>query len=594
MSSPNPNQQYQYFYPGFAGEPNQQPNPQPDYHHPQAYPAQYGQTPVKYTEPPGSTPAIFIAELPGSAPTVAPPLVTTTPAQQLNEDERLAQKLQQLEVQKAQLRARSNSNLNLRNSFVVAQPDLQNPASLAYQQEQLGRTHSSSLSSNSPYGAHVSPQPSPSLLPEVVGGSHTVPIASTLPEVVVRPPQPAVSPNLSRPLPSAPVDPISLSAYLERHREVPYPPQWILSPVTSTLYSSFEYAPKTDFLDTLEAQIWRTTRFSKTGRSPPPPAFQFKFKSIGGSFLDPRFSWIMSTPAVGKEEAKNAEWSYHLKRDMRTGMRKSEGLVPPSTRPGLRKYESLVQPLRRMEVLTTYVPAVNYDSLRFHGLDGRSYQWVAHAPLSSVIGARYDTLRHALFVSDERSGIKDPLYGHIVADHTYWDGFIDTADVHAGTRCSGCSARPINGLRWKCKSCPDHDVCEPCRISCASITPACKFTLVSLPDETLHIRDPNVDVPMVVASLQVFKDWLMHTLREQRKRDPGRFKANMDAARKGDLGRMRYWKSSDFEGGIGNGEEIHGTVMKAIECMKMLHEPGLASAAATSRTRDGSTGGDGE
>jgi hypothetical protein len=237
----------------------------------------------------------------------------------------------------------------------------------------------------------------------------------------------------------------------------------------------------------------------------------------------------------------------------------------------MRKFEGLAPPKSKMQILTTYVPAVNYDSLRFHGPDGKNYMWVTQAPLGSAKGARYDTLRHALFVSDQRTGISDPLYGRIVADHTYWDGFIDEAGVHAGTRCSGCSAAPINGLRWKCKTCKDHDICENCRVSSASVTLACRFTLVSLPDEALYIRDSSVDESMVVASLQVLKDWEMHSLRWQKLRDPRGFSANVEEMRKGDLGRVRFWRSTDFV--AGKGEEANGALLKLRECMKGIDQP---------------------
>jgi hypothetical protein len=195
-------------------------------------------------------------------------------------------------------------------------------------------------------------------------------------------------------------------------------------------------------------------------------------------------------------------------------------------------------------------------------------------------GARYDTLRHALFMNDLRLGASsDPLYGPIVADHTYWDGFIDEADVHAGTKCSGCSAAPINGLRWKCKTCKDHNICERCRLSSASVTPLCKLSMVSLPDEALYIRNPNVDVAMVVATLQVLKDWEMHSLRRQKLGDPQGFTANVDKIRQRDLGRVRYWRSTDFDGSAPE-EQVDGAVLRMRECMRGINAPVVAEAGA--------------
>jgi hypothetical protein len=569
MSSPNPAQQYRYPGPGQQAIPAPQ---QFEYRLSEAYPAHHDQIPVKYSQPPENVPPTFIAELPGSIPSGAPvalalpALRTSTSRQQLTEDGQLAQKLQQMEVQDAHARARSNSNVSQRLSMVATNESLHNPASQAYQQEQLTRPHSMSFSSSKPYSSNLSPHPSPSLLPEVVVGPHTGPapvlpqfMPSTLPEVVIGTPQPyfAPSPQLQQAqFPPALPDPAALSAYLEKNRQVPYPAQWILPSVTTTLYSSFEYAPKSDFLDTLESQIWRSTRISKTPRNAPSPSFKFKFKNKGGSFTDPKYSWTMTPLSATPATAKYQEWTYQITRERRTGMRKFEGLAPPKS---------------KMQILTTYVPAINYDSLRFHGPDGKNYMWVTQTPLSSAQGTRYDTLRHALFVSDQRSGISDPLYGRIVADHTYWDGFIDETGVHAGTRCSGCSAAPINGLRWKCKTCKDHDICETCRASSASVNSACRFTMVSLPDEALYIRDPSVDIPMVVASLQVLKDWEMHTLRRQKSRDPRGFLSNVEEMRKGDLGRVRFWRSTDFE--ARKGEELNGALLKLRECMNWIDEP---------------------
>lgn len=36
------------------------------------------------------------------------------------------------------------------------------------------------------------------------------------------------------------------------------------------------------------------------------------------------------------------------------------------------------------------------------------------------------------------------------------------SDVHAGVRCDGCSVLPIKGIRYKCTSCPNFDLCEDC------------------------------------------------------------------------------------------------------------------------------------
>ncbi|KAF1955291.1 hypothetical protein CC80DRAFT_364260, partial [Byssothecium circinans] len=174
---------------------------------------------------------------------------------------------------------------------------------------------------------------------------------------------------------------------------------------------------------------------------------------------------------------KMDNWTYRLKMDSENKFRKMETLFPAKG-----KY-----------MITTYVHAANYDSLRFVGPDGRLYLWVSHAPVTAMHGARYDSLRHALFAAH---GQNDPLYGDIVADHAYWDGF-----------------------------------------------PSCSFTLVNLPDEALHIRSSTVDPALVIATLQILKDWERHTMRREKAIDPNGFEFSEIRARKGDLGRLSYWKS---------------------------------------------------
>lgn len=177
-------------------------------------------------------------------------------------------------------------------------------------------------------------------------------------------------------------------------------------------------------------------------------------------------------------------------------------------------------------------------------------------------GHRYDTTRHALFVSTSNYGNQDPLYGQIIADHCFWDGYVDYNEVHEGTLCKGCGVENIVGLRWKCKGCPDHDICDTCRQSNRSVNAECEFTLVSLPDEALNVRSKTADVGMIVATLQVLLDWEKVTLREERRKDSAGFAASVENARKYDLGRMSFWRTSDFEG-TGVDESVHGTLVKA-------------------------------
>ena len=47
------------------------------------------------------------------------------------------------------------------------------------------------------------------------------------------------------------------------------------------------------------------------------------------------------------------------------------------------------------------------------------------------------------------------------------DGFLEIAssESHEGVRCDGCGVRPVSGIRYKCKQCPDFDFCHECRLS---------------------------------------------------------------------------------------------------------------------------------
>ncbi|KAF2864659.1 hypothetical protein BDV95DRAFT_508970 [Massariosphaeria phaeospora] len=554
MSSPNPNQQYQYS--AYLGQSYHATPPYPDDRYPkphnQSNPhlAYYSGYSTDYAQPQYGTaaPIPIIAELPAPLP---PAPATSTPNDQLNHDQLLAHKLQQTELEEVRSRSNSLSLHRPHSTFELSAPASPQP-----------RQGSMSVSSSSvvPFGPDSFGQP-----PDVNPNS---PLAPQLP----------FTRQTTARLPPAPRDPPSLSAYLEYHRQVPYPPQWVLPPVQATFYGYFHHTSKSDWLDVPESQMWRTVRYSENARNPTLPTFKLGFKTAGGTFRDPRFSWTMSFPTTGKKKKlQSPPWNYNLRLDKDTNMRKTETLQPP----------------KGPELLTTYVRASNYDSLKFVGPDGHNYMWVTHAPTSSINGARYDTLRHALFVSTVPN--QNPLFGQIVADHAYWDGFIDTRELHPGTNCAGCKTTPITGLRWKCRVCTDHEVCEPCRLSNTSIKPECSFTLVSLPDEALHIRSPTVDTALVVATLQILKDWEMHSLREQRKKDPKGFERSVELARWGDLGRVRYWRYTDFEG-KGGGEQ-HGTMVKAREGIKMAGEVTVAlgetAAALAGGDHGGGTGGSG-
>ncbi|CAI6339850.1 unnamed protein product [Periconia digitata] len=580
----------------------------PDYDYMQQQQQQPDYIQPHYAAP--SSPPTFIAELPAPPP---PAPHTTTSPQQLNQDELLAHKLQQLEVEDARRSSMSlrgswegqrrslgaaTSQLDLRGGAAggagrgrlhsKSVSELRGPANISTSlsprgssigntpstTNQQARPHSQSLSSTMPaYSPDSFSRPigiETSDLPEVVvedSSATWAPELSQLPEVVVGPhvvtgsgevhklPSPTTSPRPTPP--KTPDNPSSISRYLEEHLQVPYPPQWALQPPVATFYGVTIRAPKSDsWLDTPQSQQWRTTRITRKPGKNVPPAFEFTFKSKGGTFRDPQYTWTMSHSTLTNKNKTHPyqlqpEWRYHLRMEPDHKIRKSEHVYPARSTAGF---------------ITTYVHATNYDSLRFVGPGGLLYKWVSHAPVTGLNGSRHDALRHALFVSHD--GTSDPLYGHLVADHAYWDGFIDTTSPHPNTVCTSCSTAPITGLRYKCRTClDDHNVCDPCRASKRSIKNTCVFTLVNLPDETLHIRSPRIDPALVVATLQVLKDWEFHTLRWERMASPRLFADSEALARKGALGRIRHWRREDLDrkGRWAEVGEVFGTVVKARE-----------------------------
>jgi hypothetical protein len=422
--------------------------------------------------------------------------------------------------------------------------------------------------------------------PASFGARNTLPTPSSLPEVAVQPRSFSYDPANDFPIPviqdqQPPVNlskvwtnPISLPAYLEEHRQVPYPPTWRPPPVMATFYASngSKALPGSDWLSQQESFTWRTIRPTEHAYNPAAPSYTFNFTNKAGSFRDPKFSWSMLLPEQPTDpkkkvsKSKQTAWTYDLRLDKNKGVRKSEVLSHGKDK----------------AILTTYVHAQNYDSLRFIGPDGRAYMWVSSSRVSSTNGSRYDTIRHALFV--EMGQIKDPLYGEIVADHTFWDGYVDENEVHTGIKCDGCQKQPIKGRRWKCKTCHHHDVCEECRKAILSggfgpaMQQACDLSLVCLPDEALCIRSASVDPALVVATLQVLKDWERHTMREEKKKDPSGFMASEDAARKQDLGIMSYWKASDWDKKEkkNTANEKMGTVVKARSTEAIFEGPSSA------------------
>ena len=535
----------------------------------------YVQPTPQYIQPfygtPGPGP--ILAELPAPLPS-APP--TSTPEQQLTKDEQLARKLsapdeqlladeelakrlQELEVQ--EIRSRPNFNVSQTQRPVsMALPAAQWTHALPQQRSSYSlRPHAQSIPMNTSHSPGITPQrsmqslrphsqslsaapwspgsvgPPPgtqqrySMLPEVVPTQNYQPSTRSIPSIAISNLPEVVASNVPRVV-EPPSDPISLAVYLEEHRQVPYPPQWRLGPVVKKYHAHTSITPKANWLDTPESCSWLTSRRSEDLTSRSSAAFSFAFKKTGGSYRDPRFSWVMQKSDADSKTKKSA-WTYELRMDKKSGFRKTEVLSSGSER----------------NILTTYVHASNYDCLRFVGPDLKSYLWVSHMPMSSTKGSRYDTSRHALFAATSNN--TDPLFGEIVADHTYWDGFGGDTRTHTGVICMECSMKPLVGQRWNCKVCPDHNVCGVCYSTGTrtSIETTCRLSLTCVPDETLCIRSPTVDHALVVASLQVLKDWQKHELRRQKTRDPTGFMQSEDTARKQDLGRLSYWRGSDME-----------------------------------------------
>lgn len=447
-----------------------------------------------------------IAELP--AEQAAAPC-TFTSEEDAKQDEVLVHRMSQLEVQgsprtwqsqqwpanPSPTHSPSVSSLPTRRSASVTSSSTQNLATppLVHQHSTRSlRPHSKSIGT---YAQHWSPD-SLARVQRIDPAS-----CSTLPEVVVEPfpmsysdarlasqslPIPVALDRQSIEQPCATPEPWTLPAYLEKYRQAPYPPQWSRPPVLRTLYAgrSSEHASGSTWLDTPASSTWSTKRHSDKAHQASPPMFCFKFKSTSGGFRSPKLSWTMTCIEPAKDgdtkasKQKASTWTYDLRIDGRTNLRKSESLLRGGPNP--------------QSIMTTYVHALNYDSLRFIGPDEKAYMWVSSTKVSSVDGVRYDTLRHALFVATR--GNANPLYGQIVADHCFWDGGVDGSGA-------------------------------------------------SLPDEALYLRCSVVDTELVVATLQVMKDWEKHKLREEKRTKPKAFCATEEEARKHALGAASYWKA---------------------------------------------------
>lgn len=85
-------------------------------------------------------------------------------------------------------------------------------------------------------------------------------------------------------------------------------------------------------------------------------------------------------------------------------------------------------------------------------------------------------------------------------------------------------------------------------------------------------------------------------MRAERARDPKAFEYSEGRARRGDLGRIRHWRRSDFDkkGRLTMGGEVFGTVVKAREIEAAVPPESSAFEAGLEKSRlSGAAGRDG-
>ena len=54
-------------------------------------------------------------------------------------------------------------------------------------------------------------------------------------------------------------------------------------------------------------------------------------------------------------------------------------------------------------------------------------------------------------------------FGQTTMNAMFWTKMHQQLDRHEGVMCDGCGMNPLQGIRWKCQTCPDHDVCTWCK-----------------------------------------------------------------------------------------------------------------------------------
>lgn len=69
----------------------------------------------------------------------------------------------------------------------------------------------------------------------------------------------------------------------------------------------------------------------------------------------------------------------------------------------------------------------------------------------------------AAYISGYSNTMDVAGFGFNTQSAMFWQSQHAQLDVHNGVTCDSCGANPLRGIRWKCQSCPDHDICNNCK-----------------------------------------------------------------------------------------------------------------------------------